>query len=72
MAPQNKRLLEYLREGHTINPLIAWTKLGIYRLSARVYDLRAAGHAITKTTKKVRNRFGEEIAVGCYKLEEAK
>jgi hypothetical protein len=66
---QNDRLLTYLREGHTINPLIAWTRLGIYRLSGRIFDLRQLGHPITKTTKTVRNRFGEEIRVGCYKLE---
>ena len=40
---QNKRLLTYLEQGQTINPLKAWNELGIYRLASRVCDLRKQG-----------------------------
>ena len=68
---QNGRLLAYLREGRQVDPLTAWTRLGIYRLSGRIFDLRQLGYPISKVSLKVRNRFGEEISVGCYKRENA-
>ena len=37
-------VLEYLREHQTITPLEAFSKLGCYRLGARIYDLRCEGH----------------------------
>lgn len=65
---QNGRLLTYLQRHPSIDPLEAWTKLGIYRLGARVFDLKAAGHNIVTSRKSVRNRFGEEISVASYAL----
>jgi hypothetical protein len=67
---QNARLLDYLREGRSIDPLTSWTQLGIYRLGARVFDLRQAGYNIVSSRKAVRNRFGESISVASYKLEQ--
>lgn len=69
MYPQCKRLLAHLEEHRSINPLEAWTKLGIYRLGARVFDLRREGYAISSGRQKVANRFGEECRVATYKLE---
>ncbi len=68
---QTDRLLAHLRTHGKINPLDAWQQLGIYRLGARVYDLRQAGHAIEKKTVEVRNRFGEPCRVAEYRLEVA-
>lgn len=66
---QCERLLTYLEEHRAINPMEAWTQLGIYRLGARVFDLRRAGHPICSTFQKVPNRFGEECRVASYRLE---
>lgn len=67
---QNARLLDHLRQsGATVDPMQAWRILGIYRLSARVFDLRNMGHRITASRKTVLNRFSEEISVACYRLE---
>ena len=65
---QNMRLFDYLSTGRTITPLEAWTELGIYRLSARIYDLRNAGHDITSRITGVYNRFGEVFMVAEYQL----
>lgn len=67
---QNQRLLEHLQTGRSINPLQAWRVLGIYRLSGRIFDLRKAGHKITSERKTVFNRFGEDVVVANYKLDQ--
>ena len=71
MQKQCDRLLGYLKVNREIDPLTAWSELGIYRLGARVYDLRQAGHNITSDRKPVENRFGEECRVALYTLEDA-
>ena len=65
---QCDRLLKYLLAHRKITPLESWSKLGIYRLSARVYELRQMGYGITKTTANVVNAFGEKCSVGLYEL----
>ena len=67
---QNERLLEYL-ETHPItgiNPLESWEGLGIYRLSARCFDLKKKGYNIVTEDCDVQNRFGEWVRVALYKL----
>lgn len=70
-ATQNERLLAHLQKHEVIQPLYAWQLLGIYRLGARIYDLRQAGHAIDKETVTVRNQFGEECRVAQYRMVKA-
>jgi len=65
---QCQRLLEYLLNRKQINPLDAWTKLGIYRLSARINDLKKMGYGITSTRIDVVNAFGGKCSVGLYEF----
>lgn len=65
---QAERLLHYLNR-NPINPLESWRTLGIYRLSARINDLRNLGWNITTTTIEVVNQFGEPVKVAEYSLE---
>jgi hypothetical protein len=65
---QNQRLLNYLQKHSGIHPLEAWVQLGLYRLSARVKDLRDAGHNITSERREVLNQFGEKCRVAFYRL----
>ena len=65
---QRERLLDYLEAFQRINPLDAWKQLGIYRLSAVVFDLRKEGHRIETTRKAVQNQFGEQCVVAEYVL----
>ena len=71
MQTQNERLLDYLERHTAITPMEAWVKLGIYRLGARIFELRRLGHSIRSDFKKVPNQFGEECRVANYKLERA-
>lgn len=68
MDTQCIRLLGYLKQHRTIEPMTAWSKLGIYRLGARVYDLRKAGHVIESDRVEVENQFGEPCRVARYRL----
>jgi hypothetical protein len=56
---QSERLLEYLNKHMSITPRVALNECGIYRLSARIYDLRAAGHNIETDRITVNGKFGK-------------
>ena len=43
---QNQQILSYLKSGKKLTPKDALKKLGCFRLSSRVFDLRRNGHAI--------------------------
>lgn len=64
---QNERLLEWMRHS-AVDPMIALNVLGIFRLAARVRDLKDEGHNIIKHTASVRNRFDEPCSVARYEL----
>jgi hypothetical protein len=65
---QTERLHEWLKE-RPIDPMTAWDRLGIYRLAARVNDLRNRGVNITSDTYQIKNRFGETVKVARYWLK---
>ena len=46
MGNQNITLLKHLRQHGRIDPMTALRYLGIYRLAARIKDLRDSGHEI--------------------------
>ena len=71
LTKQQNRLLNYLQQNGTINPLQSWQMLGIYRLSAVKYDLVKAGYNIETNRKSVKNKFGEKCSFAEYKLERA-
>lgn len=56
-----KRLREYLKPGVKITPLEALRMFGIYRLGARIHDLRHKHGWAIKTEKSP--ALGEEFAV---------
>ena len=65
MKTQTDRLIEWL-DHSPIDPLTAWTELGIYRLSARIFDAKKQRPNIRKATKTVVNRYGEKVTVALY------
>jgi len=69
MLTQQARLMEHLELHSQIDPLEAWTKLGIYRLAAVVHLLRQAGIKIKTERMEVSNRFNEICNVANYVLE---
>jgi hypothetical protein len=65
---QQERLIKHFKKTKTIDPLRAWTKLGIYRLADCVYNLRKKGYAIETTDKRVKNTFNETCIVAEYRI----
>lgn len=66
---QIERVLAHLKSKGTLQPLEAWRDLGIYRLSAVIYDLRQEGYEIATKRLEVTNRFGETAHIAQYVLE---
>jgi hypothetical protein len=66
---QNERLMEWLEINGGVEPLTAWSQLGIYRLAARVADLRKMGYNIASSKISVYNQWGEKATVAYYTLE---
>lgn len=71
MNDQTDLLLGYLKANKTITAAEAMSVLGIGRLSARIFDLRAEGYDISMQLKSSRNRYGKAISYGEYRLEAA-
>jgi len=69
IVAQTERLRKHLESGSSINPLQAWKELGIYRLSARVFDLRQAGVDVSGEFVEVQNQYGEKCRVKQYSIE---
>lgn len=67
---QCDRVLRYMQDFGTINPMQAMEDLGCYRLGARIWDLRHDGHHITRRMVTGKNRYGETVSFAEYKLEE--
>lgn len=68
MKSQNEQVLEYLQKFGQINPMAALTELGIYRLGARIHDLKNKGHNIKTEQMNSKNRNGEKVRYAKYVL----
>lgn len=66
---QCARLLKHLMTGKKIDAIKAWDMLGIYRLSARIWDLREMGHEIDDDFVHGKNKFGESVKWKEYYME---
>ena len=58
-------IIEFIRDHGSITIKQA-TDIGIYRLSARVFDIRAFGINVEKEMVTVKNRKGEDCRVARY------
>ena len=63
---QCERLRDYLIARGSVTPMEAWSILGIYRLAARIHDLKRAGHPISSGQTTVANAWGEKFRVSRY------
>jgi len=64
---QAEQILKHLTR-RPITSLQAIHKYGCTRLSGRIYDLKKAGHHITREMVKVRDRNDRETTVARYHL----
>lgn len=58
---KTERLIEFLKSNKCISPKEAWTRFGIYRLGARIFELQRKGWSIK--TEMTKTPLGEEHAV---------
>lgn len=72
MISQKEMVLSYLQRNGKITDREAYTEFGIRRLGARIWDLRAAGHAIRTENTTKPNRYGQNTTFATYILEDAK
>lgn len=67
---QCERVLKYMEDFGSINPMQAMKDLGVMRLGARIFDLKKAGYKITRRNVTGRNRYDEQVVFAEYRLEE--
>lgn len=66
---QKAIVLQHLKRFGSIEPLTALREYGIYRLGARVADLRSEGyHIVTETKASVSRITGRSVHFANYKL----
>ena len=65
---QSAMILEYLRANGSITQQQAVELFGCYRLGARIYDLKAAGHPISSVLEEGVNRYGARTRYSRYTL----
>lgn len=66
---QNEKILRHLQDHGEITPAEAYEDYGVYRLAARIADLRKVGYDITSYPTTGRNRYGEATRYTTYRLE---
>lgn len=61
---QSTAILAHLKRGRTLTPLSALRLFGCFRLGARIWSLKQAGHPITSTL--IRLPSGKRVAAYVY------
>ena len=67
---QSAMILQFMEDYGSITPAQAIEEFGCYRLGARIWDLRHAGHKIKTDTVKRKNRYGKTVTFAAYSLED--
>jgi hypothetical protein len=65
---QAGRILAHLQTGKTLDRLTALIDLGVFELSARIWQLEKEGYSIKKEHKTIKNRWNEKQRVVEYSL----
>lgn len=68
---QAEKVLRMIRQNGSITQRDA-VNMGIYRLSARIYDLKKAGVSIRADLEPVKNADGSTSYIAVYREKEAK
>lgn len=61
-------IILYVRDNGSITTKQAMEDLGCFRLSARVYEIKAVGITVNKEMVTVKNRNGEDCRVARYTI----
>ena len=65
---QKEKVMQYMKDFGSITQAQAFNDLGVYRLAARISDLRKDGILIKSETRFGTNRYGEKIYFSEYSL----
>lgn len=65
---QKERVKKYMEDFGSITQVEACRDLGVYRLGARIFDLRRDGVNIKKEIRSGMNRYGENVYFAEYSL----
>lgn len=68
LSKQCEKVLAYMKQHGGITQAEA-IELSVYRLSGRIFDLRARGFRITSTNTEGVNKDGERVHFATYRLE---
>ena len=68
---QQERIIKHLMRGRKLTRAQAMEQLGIANVTARISELRQAGHNILDTWKTQRNRFGDACKYKVYFMAKA-
>ena len=67
---QREQVLKYIQDFGSITPLDALKDLGIFRLGARVFELREQGYNVETDMIEVPNRYGGKTRIAKYTMGE--
>lgn len=65
---QCERVIQYMRDFGSITSAQAMMDLGVYRLAARISELKSAGWEIERRMIPDTNRYGEPVHFAEYRL----
>lgn len=72
LESQDMIVLNHMTKHKTITSMQAFSLYGITRLSAKIYNLREAGHRIGMVWEETINRYGKPVRYGKYFIEKTK
>lgn len=67
---QCNRIIEYINNFGSINPIQALSDLGVMRLASRINDLKRMDFPIRKRMVSSKNRYGENVSYAEYFMED--
>ena len=67
---QCERIVRYMKDEGSITPADAVYDLGIYRLAARICDLKREGVGIIAKMETTTTRYGDTVRYARYRLED--
>ena len=72
MATQCEKILQYMKQYGSINPMQALQDIGCFRLASRISDLRKQDYQIISKRVNYKTRLGEAKHFNEYSLKEDK
>ena len=69
---QKNKVLQYIKDHGSINPSQAYNELHIYRLGARILELRRDGYDIKTEIVQEKNAEGDTVKYAVYSIGEVK